>query len=497
MNFERHLFISYAHIDNQPLTVEQQGWVTRFHKSLEAMLSTRIGRKARIWRDEKLSGNDVFADEIVQQFPKTALLVSVLSPCYVNSDWCTREVREFCKAAEHSGGTALGNKSRVIKVIKMPVDSEEPLPPLMKQMEGYDFYVRLDETPLEMDPTYGPEMAQKYNLKLARLALDVKDLLEKLEATAPGDMAVPQTRLAKPTIYLAQCSYERREARDAVATELRFLGYQVLPDRQLPTEEADYVAEVTRLMERCSLSIHLIGSGYGLVPDGPSQKSVVVLQNELAVHRSKSGCLRRVIWLPDGTQSQHPEEQRFIEALHTEPETQFGADLITADLETLKGAIHAALQKLEKPEAPKVEADRGAARAKLVYLICDPRDRPTNVPMRKFLRSQGFEVKIPLFEGDSGTVRQANQELLGECDAAVLFYGAGDEAWKRTVESDLKKIKGYPREKPLLASYTYLAPPATGDKNDLVELEEPNLINGLTGFSEAGMTPLLEALQRA
>src|ERR1700682_1299649 len=64
MSFERHLFISYAHIDNQPLTPEQQGWVSRFHSSLEAMLSMRMGHKAEIWRDLKLPGKDIFADEM-------------------------------------------------------------------------------------------------------------------------------------------------------------------------------------------------------------------------------------------------------------------------------------------------------------------------------------------------------------------------------------------------------------------------------------------------
>ena len=30
-SFEKHLFISYAHIDNQPLTPGEQGWITRFN----------------------------------------------------------------------------------------------------------------------------------------------------------------------------------------------------------------------------------------------------------------------------------------------------------------------------------------------------------------------------------------------------------------------------------------------------------------------------------
>jgi hypothetical protein len=75
----------------------------------------RLGRKAEIWRDQKLSGNDVFASEIVQQFPKTAVMISVLTPRYVESDWCTRELRELCDVAERSGGLTLDNKSRVVK----------------------------------------------------------------------------------------------------------------------------------------------------------------------------------------------------------------------------------------------------------------------------------------------------------------------------------------------------------------------------------------------
>ncbi len=169
MEFQRNLFISYAHIDNVPLTEQQQGWITRFHNTLSAMLNMRLGRKAEIWRDSKLNGNDIFADEIVQQFPKTELLVSVLTPRYAESEWCTREVKEFCKSAEATGGLVVDNKSRVLKVIKMPVDDEGPLPSVMREALGYPFY-EYDEqqVPLELGsglwrgvyPEVQPEVGQ-------------------------------------------------------------------------------------------------------------------------------------------------------------------------------------------------------------------------------------------------------------------------------------------------------------------------------------------------
>lgn len=495
MSFEKHLFISYAHIDNEPLTPEQQGWVSRFHASLRALLSMRLGRPAEIWRDDKLKGTDIFGDEIVSQFPKTAMLISVLTPRYVESEWCTKEVRKFCEAADQTGGLVVDNQCRIVKVIKTPVDSEDPLPPVMKELLGYEFYV-FDEghAPLELDPAYGPDIAQKFNLKLAKLAWEIKLLLDRLSPVGSAGPVV--TGAPKPVVYLAECSKDRQEDRETLETDLKRQGYTVFPDRQLPWKEADYLSEVARILERCKLSIHLVGSLYQPL-DG--EKSIAALQNEIAIQRSHSAGLRRVIWVPEGTKSQHEEEQRFIDSLHNDKEAQFGAegDLVTADLETLKSVIHEALQNLEKPEPPKVPADQEGPAAKTVYLICDERDRKATIPLRKFLKSRALDAKIPLFDGDAGVVRQANQELLTVCDAILLFYGAGDEAWKHTVESEFTKMKGYRAGKALTANYTYLAAPSTGAKQDLVDMEDPDLIDGRGDFLEAALEPFIKAVNGA
>ena len=126
-------------------------------------------------------------------------------------------------------------------------------------------------------------------------------------------------------------------------------------------------------------------------------------------------------------------------------------------------------------------------------MICDERDRKATIPLRKFLKSQGFETNIPAFEGDAAAVRQSNQDLLSTCDAAVVFYGAGDEGWKRSVDAELRKAAGYRSSKAPLAPYTYLAEPATNDKTELVDLEEPRLIDCLTGFSEAALADFVKA----
>jgi hypothetical protein len=507
MNFEQNLFISYAHIDDQPLTPGENGWIARFHATLKAILSMRMGREAKIWRDEKLQGNDVFSDEIVARFKQSAVLVSIVTSRCLNSEWCTREAREFCQSALQTGGLVVGNKSRVFKVIKTPVDTQESLPAPMKELLGYEFFTVKDGAPLEFDPAYGQEYAQLYNQNVAKLAWEVAQLLKTLEAEGSdrdrNGKAVgsePQAS-SKPAVYLAECSYDRKQARELIDGELKRLGYPVLPDKQLPADEAEYVAAVESMLARCALSIHLVGESYGAVPDGPTAKSAAMHQNELAVACCKSGGLKRLIWLPRGTCSQQAPQQAFIEALHHDAQAQFGADLIAGDVEELRVGMHATLKKIEQPEPQQPE--RNAAREqsvagegrKLIYLIiCGEKDRKDSVPLRKLCRQLGFEVALPALEGDASQVRMANQQLLASCDVVILFYGAGDEAWKHTIDNELKKMAGYRDGKSPPAMYTYLAEPRTSDKEDLIDMEEPGMIDGLSGFAEAAITKSMRPL---
>jgi hypothetical protein len=496
-NFTQDLFISYAHIDNQPMSADEEGWVSRFHVDIENYLAKRLGERPRIWRDDKLQGNDMFAGEITDRLTGVAVLISVLTPPYLKSDWCTREVAEFCRTAQQSGGITIENKSRIFKVLKTPVDTQESLPSEMKDALGYDFFIYEDEAPVELDAMYGKTYGQAYNLKVAKLAWHISQLLKKLKDD-PDDSTPNFKKSTKATIYLAECSYDQKEARGLLEGELQHHGYTVLPDRELPRDEDDYMAAVQSLLERCTLSIHLVGKTYGAVPDGPSEKSVVVLQNELAVKRSKSDALERVIWLPEGTTSDKVSQQAFITALHQDADVQFGADLITGDVETLKASIHTTLRKLEKPELKqlaKQAPDADASKLK-IYLIFNEQDRKATVPVRKFLLSEGFGVTIPLFEGGASTVREANQQSMSECDAVILFYGSGDEAWKYTLDNELKKLPGYRGDKPLLGCYTYLAQPTTASKQDLIDMEvkEDNLIDGLVDFSPKAMADFMQTM---
>ena len=489
MKFDHHAFISYAHIDNEPLTPGQKGWVAQFHATLQTMLSQRLGEKARIWRDDKLEGNDMFAQEIVDQFAKTALLISILSPRYVRSEWCTRELRAFCEAAVLTGGVAIGNKSRIFKVVKTPVDAGTGLPEPVQQTLGYDFFAVEDGDSRELDPAFGEDARQQFLSKLSGLAWQIAKSLQQLTQAEEGRAAV--AREARPIVFLAECGHDLRTTRDQLATDLLMHGYEVLPAQQLPLTEDALVPELTSQLARCALSIHLVGRKVGPIPDGPSERSLAILENDLAAARCRQSSLRRIIWLPEGVTGERAEQQAFIDALQQDAALQYGADLIRGDLEALKGAIHLTLRRIETPEPAPPAA--GPAGQSVVHILMSEADRAESVPLIKRLRARGLRVTLPVFAGDAAAVRAANMQLVSGCDAVILFYGAGDEVWKFHQQSDLIKqaaASGAIRH----SEWICLAAPSTADKEMLLQLGDPNLLDARAGFSEEALQPLLSSL---
>ena len=492
------LFISYAHIDNQPMAAGQAGWISRFHEALDTLLCMRLGKRVKIWRDDKLQGNDRFADEIVQQFDSTAVLVSVLSPRYLRSEWCTREVDEFCKRAQ--AGLFVENKARVFKILKTPVELEHTLPPVMRDILGYDFFVFEDGVPMELDSIYGQQYGQDFNRQVNKLAYEITKLLKQLDTVQQrGPERGDPAENSKPVVYLAECTFDMRQTRDVIETQLKCLGYSVLPDKHLPRDEQAYIEAVDALLELSDVSVHLIGEQYGAVPDGPSDRSTAIVQNALAAKRSEQSNLKRLIWLENALANSDLRQQTFIDSLQTKADVQRGADLLSGNIETLKSALQSLLDKIENdnqpPEEEVIDPQEKTGQEHALYLICTEQDRKATVPLRKYLREQGVRVSMPAFKGDAAEVRQINQQLLTSSQSIMIFYGEGEEAWKRSIDTEVRKLPAYLDDKPMPRVFTYLASPCTCDKEDLIDMDETGVINGLESLPEsqlASLCPLSE-----
>jgi TIR domain-containing protein/uncharacterized protein DUF4062 len=501
MDFENDVFLSYAHIDEQVLAEGQKGWISSLHQALEVRLGQLLGKDPKIWRDPKLQGNDVFTDRLIENLPRVAVLVSILSPRYVKSEWCQRELNEFLKACETTGGGRLAHKLRVFKVVKTPVPLEQH-PPGLQLVLGYEFYTVEPQSgrPRELHAAAPPDAQRLYWEKLDDLAHDIADLLNALYREASGTPIPTAAEAPADTVYLAETSSDLKERRDSIKRELQAHGYAVLPDQPLPLVASEAAATVRAQLARCRLSIHIVGQNYGLVPEGATT-SIVALQHELAIERAASGDFVRLIWMPPGLSSKDERQQRFIEQLETDPRNDTGADLLKTSIEDFKSVLHVRLTP-PAPPAPKPEPPPGRAAVptaqsdeslKRIYLICDQRDLDSTRGLEDLLFGQ-FEVILPVFDGDESRVRRDHEENLADCDAALVYYGAGNELWLRSKLRELQKIAGYGRTKPILGKAVYVALPDTPEKRRF-RTHDAIVINQGERLTPVALEPFLSRLR--
>jgi hypothetical protein len=505
MTFQGDAFISYAHMDNVELIEGGKGWVTNLHRALEIRVGQLLGKPPEIWRDPKLTGNDAFGGALIERLRCVAALISVVSPRYVRSDWARKELAEFWKAAEEQGGIHFRNKARIFKVLKTPVPLELH-PQELQPFLGYQFFNIDPDTGRvrELDEVFGPEAQRDFWMRLDDLAHDICCLVEMLEAS--GTAVIPKVDKNQKAIFLAQTTFDLREQRETIKRDLQQHGYNVLPVGALPDVESEVMGAVRAALAQCQMSIHFFGKTYSLVPEG-GMRSLLEIQNELAIERGGKGDFLRLLWIPPSLQVQDERQKKVIEQLRLDPRTEDGADLLETFLEDLRTVIQARLKEARLKQDRLEEASRpesvphppggptiaGGSHAQL-YLIYDQRDAAIPAPWEDFLFEQDFEIIRPVFEGDEAEIREHHEESLRSCDGALIFYGSGNECWLRRKLRELQKSPGYGRTKPLPATAISLIPPRTPDK-ERFRTHEALVIPQWDGFSPEPLQPLISSLK--
>lgn len=495
MKYEDEVFISYAHIDDESLAEGQRGWVQLLDERLRKRLAQLLGEPARIWRDPKLQGNDEFSEILVQKISKVALLVSILSPRYLRSDWCLRELEEFCRnAALHEGLTA-GGKSRVFKVLKT-FTPRGVHPQQVQGLLGYEFYEydEISERAREFSPEIDPNRDARYWEKLEDLAWDIKQQIERLRSSEDAAQAVSEESIpiGSTAIYVAETTYDLNEQRDKIRRELQQRGHQVLPDKELPLRAPAIQEAIREYLKRSRLSVHLVGENYGIIPEMETERSVARLQQELAVERDDDAEFSRLIWMPPGLQPKDERQRKFVADLQNSFTSHNGSELLQVKLEDLKTIIQAKLtQKLKLP--PAVTDEAGAAR---IYMICDQQDVDAVEPLRDYLFERGYEVTLPLLDGSDSEVLQDHKENLLLCDALLIFQGRASEGWLRMKLRELLKLPGYGRTTPLLSKAVYIGAPESAPKERFKTLEAP-VIKNYGEFNPGALEPFVERINKA
>ncbi len=451
--------IAYANLDDQPVHAAHQGWISQLHQNLQVRVAQLSGKQVAVVKQPGTSVSVENDAEVLKHVPQAKTVISVLSPPFAKSNGCHKIVETFWKKASESGQFQVNNRSRLLNIVKTPVENEElPLEirSLYAGLVPYEFFERDRETGRlrEFDEAFGETAIQRFHERVYDVAYDISQVLKYL-----GE--VPQAgnnRTAHPkTIFLAATTSDLDPQRDQLRRELIELGHEVLPKQPLPLVASELISVVQNCLKQADIAIHFVGEHFGLVPEA-TDLSVVALQNQVAAQFCDSSSLRRLIWIPKGLQPRDERQASFIRQLQSEPRTVTGAELIADTLENLKVLLRTRWEReqADRAKPSKPPAKDGAPR---VYLMCDQLDEQAVESLEDFFYERGIEVSLPGFEADESEVQQIHIQNLRDCDAALIYYGAAGMHWVDFKIRDLQKAAGYRDSRPITVSAVFLAPP--------------------------------------
>jgi hypothetical protein len=292
-------------------------------------------------------------------------------------------------------------------------------------------------------------------MKMVDLAYDIFDSLVFLKNQGSKN---ERSISKKKTIYLAETGHDLSVQRNIIKRELQRHGYVVLPNQTLPAHFSDLEKLVVRDIQESSLSIHLIGSAYGDIPEG-TDRSVVDIQNKIAAEKTVEARknkldFMRLIWLSPNLANANERQKGFIENIKRDVEAQDGVEILQTPLEDFKNIMREEL--VESTAEKRVVLEDLTGRS--VYLMHDRVDDAAIIPLKEAIEKSGFRCLLPEFEGELLELRQKHIENLRNFDAAIIYKGKVNEQWVRMKALDLLKAPGFGRKKPIIGKAIVTTP---------------------------------------
>lgn len=511
--FLHDVFISYAHANNQRLTKEDVGYVTKFHENLTQFLTAELGRREyfSIWLDkDELRGNEDFASELDMAFLNSALLVSICSQSYVESPWCRRELGEFSRQTRPPFGLRVGDSSayRVFRVELGPVVEPHPDIPsyFFERMLGHKFYETEDGVDQPFRRSSPDDDDQRYWKAMRRVARDIAQLLRQMKKIAQG--ATPAPGLAPPTgkvVFLAETADDLEDQRRGVKSALEQFnqaktmlsgqGLRVIPEFPLSLGDPGLADRVREAIRGADLAVHLIGPLPGKTPLNET-RPLVHLQWELAREVARERDLPRVAWLADGLDpgSVRPEHRAFLEGLEAAGD---GAppEVLRTGIEELRELL---LSRLFPPAPPGPDGGEDAAEEldRLVYLTYLPQDRDGALQIKEALRRQRLDVKLFRYDDrDPQMLARIHNASLERSDGVIIFYGS-DALWlDRLVDEARSTLRARARKNPLRVVCICDGPPEPKDNPVEVDYDKFIVANCRDGVRPEDLDEFVELIK--
>ncbi len=466
MSEGQNLFVSYAAEDNTG-NKKSAGWVDEFIRYLSVYLH-RINSQF-----PNISKLEDSAKRPASLGPDDGLIL-VVSENYLK------------KNLSKSDTPLLSDHSRVYKIDLRPIKKSDQ-PTEIRTLNEFHFF-ELDPSQDEFKTLSGADESQNFWLKIIDLAFEIDRTIYK--------KPVFQSEKSKK-IFLAETSYDQVHTRDEIKRELVRHGHTVLPEGPFSGESKELSEQVKQCLKEADLSVHLIGEGYGEIPEG-SDKSVVEIQNDLSqeyyanVSESDIESLHRLIWMPMYLKPRTDQQKLYLDQLKDEVAHTAGAEIIQTPLEILKTVIHSRLHLFDSESRAKTLRSTQRSEKKTVYILFDKKDEKEISPIVENLKAKDVEVLLPRFDDKKMEFLESHRHSLVTSDA-VLLYANNNLNWVNSKLNDVIKAPGFGKQFPFDAKAIFIKDESI-PREKIPSLSDVIMLNGSGKNGKTDIDPFLKLI---
>jgi hypothetical protein len=453
------IFISYARDDDvsPPDRPDKKGFVTFLDESVRYEFRDLGPNRPKIWRDiRRISDGDQFTPELENALKEASILVVVLSPNWMASKWCNRELETFAKYHD-----AEGIRERIVVVSKHHIEFEQR-PELLQGQTGFEFYARNKDPE---DIAGDTEFFDRGEARDERYWQKIKALVARLLKRKPPPVAATYPPSGR-TIYVAKPASDMRAGYDRIVCELCGRGHTVVPPpmEDIPLNSA--VEIIDKALSQAEISIHLVGEKAGAAPE--DQLPMVKLQLARAAEKAGkdgTGKFHRLVWAPSlwtaPAAAGQPEQEtvRHPVDVLTRFDRQLSSDKVEGDsLSKFVDFINQHLTAIAQPR-PLSALSAGKNGDMSLYLYHSQEDSDYALNLAQALQQRQLDALLPVFDGPDAEIKSFNGKQLAQCDAVILCWASASEVWVRAQASALRNWQELGRKQQFSYRAVVAAPP--------------------------------------
>jgi hypothetical protein len=416
-------FFSYAHGPKPGLLSARDDdllgqWSRQLQRDLTNAAAVKLETKERVrqplfWMDPELQEDQPVSETLKQKVERSALLIVIMSPYYLQSEHCRNELKWFTEAHP-------GDARHRIFVVRALVTHHSSWPQELKDCDthGYSFLPADDE---QADPFGYPHRTnadKAYWNAVTHLASHVAKKIKLFAEDRQGLASEP----APQTLFLGFMSETLQDERAELRRRLTDLGFRVVPPTELedPVDEGTLRAALTTYLRRSTALVLAANEYPGLWPKGQDGGPVGYQIQEAT--GAKVPCY---LWLrvDDITAIKKVEYRQFVTALSRQADA--------AGIVVQHKTVDEFVTHIRQSASAKAQPDTGVEQ---LAVICSnyPEDRDIGHSFRTAVREAVQDTRREIFIFDFGNSQeQVKLRQLGERirDADTVLVLCFDQEW--------------------------------------------------------------------